>query len=235
MNSTETTSTAAPAPLVIGNDSPGDVSRTRDAVRLFADNLDPALDTEMAETLILVASELASNALRHGGGRYTVHLSATPETVCLAISDPSPTPPQERTPDLKGGTGGFGWHIIRRLTDSVTITPGPGQGKTIHARLTRRPRQEEHRHSTAATLAAINNGLRSPKIQDASAQSASAAQVNLHPAGHDHLPVQSFPAPDRFRRPAHPSVRGRHHVISPHGLVRPHPVGQGIKQPSRAS
>ncbi|WP_328330428.1 MULTISPECIES: ATP-binding protein [unclassified Streptomyces] len=138
MNSTKTTGTAAPPTLAIEGDSPGGIPRARDAARAFAENLDPSLDTEMADTLALVVSELATNALRHGGGRYTLRLTVTPEAVCLAVSDPSPTPPRERTPDLNGGTGGFGWHMIRRLTDSVTTTPGPGQGKTMHARLTRR-------------------------------------------------------------------------------------------------
>jgi hypothetical protein len=57
--------------------------------------------------------------------------------VNVAVSDLNPAPPRERTPDLNDGTGGFGWHMIRRLTDNVTTTPGPGQGKTIHAHLTR--------------------------------------------------------------------------------------------------
>jgi hypothetical protein len=49
--------------------------------------------------------------------------------VNVAVSDLNPAPPRERTPDLNGGTGGFGWHMIRRLTSNVTITPAPAREK----------------------------------------------------------------------------------------------------------
>jgi anti-sigma regulatory factor (Ser/Thr protein kinase) len=138
MNDTTTISTTAPRPpVVLEDDSPAGIPRARNVARAFADSLDPAPAPETAETLALVVSELATNALRHGGGHYTLHLSATADAVNVAVSDLNPAPPRERTPDLNGGTGGFGWHMIRRLTDNVTTTPGPGQGKTIHAHLTR--------------------------------------------------------------------------------------------------
>ncbi|WP_405667894.1 ATP-binding protein [Streptomyces sp. NBC_01166] len=91
----------------------------------------------MADTLVLVVSALVTNALRHGGGRYTLRLSAGPDTVTAAVSDPSPARPREHTPDLDGGSGGFGWHMTRHLTTHRTITTGPGYGKTIHAQLHR--------------------------------------------------------------------------------------------------
>ena len=91
----------------------------------------------MADTLVLVVSALVTNALRHGGGRYTLRLSAGPDTVTAAVSDPSPARPREHTPDLDGGSGGFGWHMTRHLTTHLTITTGPGYGKTIHAQLHR--------------------------------------------------------------------------------------------------
>jgi two-component sensor histidine kinase len=138
MNDMKTTGTAAPRPpVVLEDDSPTGIPRARGVARAFIDDLDPAPEPETAETLAVVVCELATNALRHGGGYYTLHLSATADAVDVAVSDLNPAPPRERTPDLNGGTGGFGWHMVRRLTGDVTITPGPGQGKTIHARLTR--------------------------------------------------------------------------------------------------
>ncbi|GFE16871.1 hypothetical protein Sgleb_49180 [Streptomyces glebosus] len=53
----------------------------------FTDNLTPAPDPERADTFLLVVSELATNALRHGGGRYTLRLSAGPDTLTAAVSD----------------------------------------------------------------------------------------------------------------------------------------------------
>ncbi|MFD4117551.1 MULTISPECIES: ATP-binding protein [Streptomyces] len=139
MNSTTITTTPTPpAPaVVVRGDSAAGIHQARQAARAFTDRLSPAPGPDMADTLVLVVSELVTNALRHGGGHYTLELTAAPDTVTAAISDPNPAPPRERTPDLNGGTGGFGWHMIRRLTDNLTITPGPGPGKTIHAQLTR--------------------------------------------------------------------------------------------------
>ncbi|MFJ4853705.1 ATP-binding protein [Streptomyces sp. NPDC088730] len=142
MNGTATTGAAVPAALVIEDDSPSGVARARDATRTFARGLDPALEAEAAETLILVVSELATNAVRHGGGSYTLRLDATAESVHVAVSDLSASPPCERDPDLSEGTGGFGWHMIRHLADDVATVPGPGQGKTIYAHLNRHRTEE---------------------------------------------------------------------------------------------
>ncbi|WP_405560856.1 ATP-binding protein [Streptomyces sp. NBC_01180] len=138
MSETTTTDTEGSAScLVLEDDSPAGVPRARDIARVFADRLEPALAAETAETLALVVTELTTNALRHGGGRYTLELSAGPDMVNVAVSDLSREPPRMRAPDLNGGTGGFGWHMIRRLTCSVTTSRGPGQGKTIRASLPR--------------------------------------------------------------------------------------------------
>ncbi|WP_438453089.1 ATP-binding protein [Streptomyces asiaticus] len=109
MNDTTTTSTAAPRPpVVVEDDSPASIPRARGVARAFTDSLDPAPAPETAETLTLVVSELATNALRHGGGHYTLHLSATADAVNVAVSDLNPTPPRERCPGLNDDTGGFG-------------------------------------------------------------------------------------------------------------------------------
>ncbi|MGW0560609.1 ATP-binding protein [Streptomyces sp. NPDC003016] len=137
MNGTKTTDTVASHRAT--GDSTADIRRAREITRAFTDSLGPAPGPDVADTLVLVVSELVTNALRHGGGRYTLELSAGPDTVSVAVSDPRPAPPRERTPDLNGGSGGFGWHMVRRLAQGVTVTPGPGSGKTITALLTRNP------------------------------------------------------------------------------------------------
>ncbi|WP_255955979.1 ATP-binding protein [Streptomyces odontomachi] len=138
MSETETVQTASLArPVVLEDDSLAGVAHARDVARAFAENLDPPPAAESAETLALVVSELATNALRHGGGRYRMRLNADADGLHVAVSDPSPTPPRERTPDLDGGAGGFGWPMIRCLASGVTIVPGPGTGKTILAAVPR--------------------------------------------------------------------------------------------------
>ncbi|MFE9812726.1 ATP-binding protein [Streptomyces sp. NPDC005548] len=138
MNST-TISITWPLPVltVVRGDGAAGVSQARRAARAFTDRLTPAPRPDMAETLALVISELVTNSLRHGGGHYTLGLTAGPHALTAAVSDPSPAHPREHTPDLGGSSGGFGWHMIRRLTHHLTITPSPGYGKTIHAQLPR--------------------------------------------------------------------------------------------------
>ncbi|MFC8594605.1 ATP-binding protein [Streptomyces atroolivaceus] len=138
MNETTIPDTSTPfARTVVRGDSTDSIHWARRAARTFTGRLSPAPDPALADTLVLVVSELATNALRHGGGRFTLRLSAGPGTVTAAVSDPSPAPPRGRTPDLDGATGGFGWHMVRRLTQALTVTPGPGAGKTVCARFAR--------------------------------------------------------------------------------------------------
>ncbi|WP_069169963.1 ATP-binding protein [Streptomyces griseus] len=134
----ETTTTVPAASsyrVVLQEDTPAGIARARDAARTFTESLRPEPTDETAQTLTLLVSELTTNALRHGGGRFTLRLGATADAVHVAVSDPSPLAPRERTPDLNGGTGGCGWHMIRRLASDVAVTGGPGGGKTVHIRL----------------------------------------------------------------------------------------------------
>jgi hypothetical protein len=55
----------------------------------------------------------------------------------VAVDDPSPNAPRMRTPDLNGGTGGFGWAMVNLLARATTVTRRPSGGKTVSALLTR--------------------------------------------------------------------------------------------------
>ena len=135
MNGTKTANARPTASTVVRGDSPGGIHRARAVTRAFTRGLTPAPHSDAADAILLVVSELATNALRHGGGRYTLELSAGPDTVTVAVSDPNPAAPRARPPDLMTGTGGFGWHMVRRLSREVTIARG--RGKTIYASLPR--------------------------------------------------------------------------------------------------
>ncbi|MFJ2738591.1 ATP-binding protein [Streptomyces sp. NPDC087440] len=99
------------------------VAQAREAAKAFTDGLSPAPAEDAADSLVLVVSELVTNAVRHGGGRYTLAFSASPDTLTVAVGDPSPEVPHERTPDLDDGSGGFGWHLVNLLAHEVTIVP----------------------------------------------------------------------------------------------------------------
>ncbi len=112
------------------------VAEARQAARTFLESLgQPTVDQEHADTVILVVSELVTNALRHGGGAYTLRLTTHPDTIEIAVEDPSPCPPSMRTPDLVDGTGGFGWHMVNDLAHATIVTPTPVGGKTVRALL----------------------------------------------------------------------------------------------------
>ncbi|WP_329448325.1 ATP-binding protein (plasmid) [Streptomyces sp. NBC_01426] len=113
------------------------VAEARQAARTFLDTLVPAVDPEHADTVVLVVSELVTNALRHGGGTHTLRLAAHPGTIEVAVDDSSPRMPRMRTPDLVHGTGGFGWHMVNDLAHATVVTPRPESGKTVRALLPR--------------------------------------------------------------------------------------------------
>jgi anti-sigma regulatory factor (Ser/Thr protein kinase) len=68
-----------------------------------------------SERLVLIADELTSNALRHGGAPVATALSRSGDEWMVAVSDSStdvpPTPAQGRDP----GLGGFGLYLVADL------------------------------------------------------------------------------------------------------------------------
>ena len=84
-----------------------EVADARDAARAFLGGLpQPAAGPEAAATVVLVVSELVTNALRHGGGTCTLELTARPDGIEVTVHDSSPQVPRMRPPDLNGGTRG---------------------------------------------------------------------------------------------------------------------------------
>ncbi|MEU0786102.1 ATP-binding protein [Streptomyces sp. NPDC006173] len=111
------------------------VAGARESVRSFLERVGPIAD-DAADTVVLVVSELVTNALRHGGGAYTLDMVAHPDSIEVAVHDHSSQTPRMRTPDLNG-TGGFGWHMVNRLARSTAVIRHPSGGKTVSALLPR--------------------------------------------------------------------------------------------------
>jgi anti-sigma regulatory factor (Ser/Thr protein kinase) len=126
-----------PRPLADCASRPRLAAEARDATYGFLAGLCPAPSAYTSQNLVLVVSELVTNALRHAGEVTSLQLRADRKTLHIVVDDPSPAPPQHRTPDLTGRTGGFGWPMIQRLAQRVTVRPRPGGGKTILAVLSR--------------------------------------------------------------------------------------------------
>ncbi|THA56517.1 ATP-binding protein [Streptomyces sp. A1136] len=116
---------------------PGANAVARDtATRFLADARDhgrPVPDPA-PDTLLLLVTELVTNALRHTEGPCTLRLTLHPRAIDVDVTDTSPQRPTPRAPDHRG-SGGWGWNLVHHLTEYVDIRPTPDGGKTIHARI----------------------------------------------------------------------------------------------------
>jgi hypothetical protein len=113
---------------------PKAIADARATARAFLEGLQqPAVAPDVADTVVLVASELVTDALRHGGGRCTRELTANPDTIELVVHGPNRYVPRTRTPDLNGGTGGFGWPMVTGLAHATAVTRRVSGGKTVSA------------------------------------------------------------------------------------------------------
>ncbi|MFI0961192.1 ATP-binding protein [Streptomyces sp. NPDC021080] len=92
-------------------------------------------DPDAVIDLLLVVSELVTNAIRHGDGLAGFDATPADGGVRLAVRDHSDVlPARVHDTDEAPGThrtNGYGWPLIIRLAGSVTVEPCPGGGKTI--------------------------------------------------------------------------------------------------------
>jgi len=110
------------------------IADARDTARAFLEGLrQPAVAPDAADTGLVVVSELVTNAMRHGGGRCTLELTAHPDAIGVAVHDGGRHAPRMRTLDLSTGTGGFGWPMVNRLAYTTTATRRASGGKTVSA------------------------------------------------------------------------------------------------------
>lgn len=117
---------------------PGTPLHARESAAAFltaiADQAPPA-DATRFDKALLVVSELVTNAVRHAPGPVVLTLDAEDGGIGITVRDTSPVLPEPRSPDLLGGTGGFGWSaIIKPLAIDFDVRSHPG-GKEIHALL----------------------------------------------------------------------------------------------------
>jgi anti-sigma regulatory factor (Ser/Thr protein kinase) len=92
---------------------------------------------EQVEHLLIVASELASNAIRHGGGGGRLLLWQADNTLYCQVTDNGPGLADQTvgtTRPAHNSADGRGLWICRNLTAALTIELGPdGSGTTVTA------------------------------------------------------------------------------------------------------
>ncbi|HEY8474592.1 MAG TPA: ATP-binding protein [Natronosporangium sp.] len=99
---------------------------------------------DQIERLLIVACELATNAIRHGGGTGQLRMWHEDGTITCQVTDKGPgiADPTVGTtkPDLTDTDGHRGLWICRQLSQTVEIHPNPdGPGVTVTAVVAREP------------------------------------------------------------------------------------------------
>ncbi len=96
----------------------------------------------LVDTVRLVASELATNAVVHARTSSTLTLSRSGSAVSLTVTDGSDLAPTKRRLAVDEGelsTGGYGLGILDALSLDWGVTSGAGRTKTIWATFAARP------------------------------------------------------------------------------------------------
>ncbi|MEU9292241.1 ATP-binding protein [Streptomyces sp. NPDC048266] len=117
---------------------PGAAARARQEVhRLAGDALVAGHPLRQAteNDAVLVVSELVTNAIRYADGECTLDLALEGDGIGIDVHDGNPDPPRPRAHD-PAREGGFGWGIVARLVDDLTVHRD-AHGKTVHAHVER--------------------------------------------------------------------------------------------------
>ncbi|GAA1433107.1 ATPase [Streptomyces thermospinosisporus] len=108
----------------------------RQAVADRCRTLHSPCDTDALADALLVASELTTNAIVHGGGVTDVRIDITGPGIRVSVSDRSDRlPTAEPDPEQRRGSrpGGHGWPIVCRLARDIRVSDLPSGGKCITA------------------------------------------------------------------------------------------------------
>jgi anti-sigma regulatory factor (Ser/Thr protein kinase) len=94
--------------------------------------LQELVGSERADDARLIATELVSNAVRHGaippGGDITLSLGTSEGTVTIVVEQPTPTSSARVADPSSDREGGFGLLLVDRLADSWGVEHGkPGR------------------------------------------------------------------------------------------------------------
>jgi hypothetical protein len=122
-------------------DTTGVVPLARDFTReaLYAWGWLPSATADQraaAEDVLLVVSELVTNACLHAEGPDELRITCEKKVIRLEVSDRGTGQPAPRTPHRAGRPGGHGMFIVQRLCLDWGVTRTPGvAGKRVWAEL----------------------------------------------------------------------------------------------------
>ena len=104
---------------------PRDVGRARSFVREHAP---PSLPEATHEVLLLLTSELVTNAVLHARTAIELGLTVATRSVLVTVHDEDLARPEQRPYD--GREGGWGLGLVQALATASAMTLHPGDGKT---------------------------------------------------------------------------------------------------------
>jgi len=115
---------------MLAREFPGRPQSVSDARGFVATSIGPVA-REVAETVALMVSELATNCVRHADTAFVVGVEHVEGVVRVEVSDASSEPPQLRSPEPTEPSG-RGLLIVQALSDQWGVTAGrAGPGKTV--------------------------------------------------------------------------------------------------------
>lgn len=101
------------------------------AARQFAAAVISPLDPDLRDAAVLLVSELATNAVRHGRSPFVVDIRSVPFGARVEVSDLGPAWHTTGHPP-RTGTSGRGLVIVDGIADSWGVETGPTDvGKTV--------------------------------------------------------------------------------------------------------
>ena len=104
------------------------------AARKFTRDVLSDLSEEVRDEVVLMTSELTTNALTHTDGAFVVTIERTETAVRISVSDSSALAPVERFPSA-GQPHGRGLQIVNKLSDEWGSSRISGDGKTVWFRV----------------------------------------------------------------------------------------------------
>lgn len=124
--------------------APGAVARsrefTRGALRTWGWLSAPDEGTRAAaQDVLLMTSELVTNACQHAAGPYTLELTRYGPLLRVAVRDADDRPPVLRPPVEPARPGGHGLRVVDRLAAAWGSEPAVGGGKTVWLEIVRPP------------------------------------------------------------------------------------------------
>lgn len=100
------------------------------AARRFASQAIRGAPAEVAETVALMVSELASNCIRHTDSRFELAVITSPGEIRVEATDRGAGEPTVRAPAPSDPTG-RGLQIVDMLAKDWGVEHVPGKGKTV--------------------------------------------------------------------------------------------------------